>query len=70
MYHDEFPHVNVFVKKVKFTDSTEWKDDGTGRCNSGTKGIISKGQPILGTVPPQRHPLAAEVATADGHGEK
>jgi len=63
MYDRDYPRVNVFVKKVTFADATEWKDDGSGTCNSGLAGIIAKG------MARQQSVTARVVATANGHGE-
>ena len=70
MYNRDYPRVNVFVKKVKFADSTEWKDDGTGTCNSGLAGVIAKGTPSRGIVPSHPQAVSAGVmATPNGHGD-
>ncbi|HWR13775.1 MAG TPA: hypothetical protein VN577_03040 [Terriglobales bacterium] len=45
IYHRDYPLVNVFLKKVVFADGTEWRDDGSGSCNSGVAGLVSKGAP-------------------------
>jgi hypothetical protein len=70
MYDRDYPRINVFVKKVKFADATEWKDDGNGTCNSGIAGVIAKGTPNRGLSRPGQHGAnAGVVATAHGHGD-
>jgi len=70
MYNRDYPRVNVFVKKVKFADATEWKDDGNGTCNSGIAGVIAKGTPNRGLSRPGQHGAnAGVVATVHGHGD-
>ncbi len=69
MYGGAYPRINVFVKKVKFSDATEWNDDGNGTCNSGLAGVIAKGGPSRLASP--RHTTSSGIIASvdDRHSQ-